>query len=93
MVEGEPIMLMGDHVGKKLMRVVTLVTRHSAAALLVGSIMGAAETPALQLLKVCINQSAHKMSMVQKLMDKLSDEKAIDAANAEGGTSTATTRR
>ena len=89
---GENVTLVGDHIGKRLMRVVTVVQRHSAIATLVGQLLKAGDDPFLKNLKLCLTQAATRMNVVTKLMDRLGTEEAVDQAIEEGGDSSATVR-
>ena len=77
--------LVGDHIGRKMAQVVTIVTHHSAAVILVSQVCQRIKDPFLSILTLAMKQASNKIKAVAKLMDKLNEDNVIDSARKEGG--------
>ena len=91
--EGAEIVMIGDFVARKLLRVLTSVYQHESIILMVGYMFKAMDQPFMQKFKLCMQQAATRMNVVAKLMDRVYDDDVIDEAMKEGSNSAATARK
>ena len=89
---GDDLVVVGDFVARKLMRVITVVQQHESMVKLIGNMLNAWSEPYMQKFRMCMKRAATRMNVVAKLMDKVYDEEVIDAAQAEGNEGAAVAR-
>ena len=89
---GQAVLVMGCHIGRRIMRVTMLVRNHSAATLLCAAVTGANDKYA-KTLKVAMQFANVRIKTIAELMDKLNEDERKDAAAEEGNEGSAVVRK